>query len=258
MSLPDAVDERASISLAELDSSAALLSRVDRKYFVPEDLLSRLLRMLPSDWRVLTIDGCRAFRYRTVYFDSPGFEFYRQHVQRRRHRFKVRTRLYCDSGDCLLEVKSKGLRDRTLKQRIAHDPDRRAVIDAPGRSFATAITGMDAAQLAPVLETIYRRTTLSDGIDRITLDRDLAWTADTPTGVREAGGPRDVLVETKSDTSAGALDRMLLRAGIRPHSVSKYCLGASLLYPQLPGNDWARIRRRYWPQARPDGRPELS
>lgn len=26
-------------------------------------------------------------------------------------------------------------------------------------------------------------------------------------------------------------------------------LGASLLYPHLPVNDWARLRRRYWPGA---------
>lgn len=241
------IDERSPITLAELDASAALMSRVDRKYFVPAALLDQLLAALPRDWRVLTIDGRRSFHYRTVYFDTARFAFFRQHVQQRRRRYKVRTRLYADSGDCLLEVKSKGLRGRTLKQRIPHEAAARRWLDADARAFADAITGADAETLYPVLESVYRRSTLSDGRHRITLDRDLEWM--TVDGARRVAGPSDVLVETKSDAASGVLDRLLLQHGIRPHSVSKYCLGALLLYPELPGNDSARIRRRYWPDA---------
>ncbi|MDQ0612541.1 hypothetical protein QF046_000182 [Microbacterium sp. W4I4] len=230
----------APISLTELDSSAALMSRVDRKYFVPRDLLARLL---PEDGlRVLQIGDRRTFRYRTVYLDTPDFTFFRQHVQRRRNRFKVRTRLYCDTGVSRLEVKSKGLRGLTVKQRRPHDPDRLGLLDQDGRRYVTSLIGMGAGELRPVLETDYRRTTLTDGHHRITIDQDL----DSVSGARRISGPAEVLVETKSPDGAGALDRMLLHAGIRPHSVSKYCLSASLLYPHLPGNDWARIRRRYW------------
>lgn len=244
-----ALADRAPISLQELDASAALMSRVDRKYFVPEDLLQHLLSGLDDGWRVLTIDGRRAFHYRTVYFDSPRFDFFRQHVQRRRNRFKVRTRLYADSGACLLEVKSKGLRGRTVKQRIGHDPQHRERLGAEAQAFVESITGADAAVLTPVLESVYRRGTLSDGRHRITLDSGLVWTARGGSDpLQRVDGPRDVLVETKSDAAAGMLDRMLLQQGIRPHSVSKYCLGAALLHPHLPGNDWAPIRRRYWPE----------
>ncbi|SJN18874.1 hypothetical protein FM104_01990 [Microbacterium esteraromaticum] len=228
------------ISLAELDASAALMSRVDRKYFVPRDLLARLLS--EEDLRVLEIDDVRTFRYRTVYLDTPDFTFFRQHVQRRRNRFKVRTRLYCDSRDCRLEVKSKGLRGMTVKQRRAHDPARLGHLDTDGREYVTELIGPDAESLQPVLETDYRRTTLTDSHHRITIDQDL----DSVSEMQRIPGPEELLVETKSPDGAGALDRMLLRTGIRPHSVSKYCLAASLLYPHLPGNDWARIRRRYW------------
>jgi len=243
-----ALEDRAAISLAELDSCAALMSRVDRKYFVPAPLLSQLLAQLDDRWHVLTIGGLRTFEYRTVYFDSPRFEFYRQQVQRRRHRHKVRTRQYSDTGACLLQVKSLGLRGRTLKQRIAHDPRARAHLDARSREYVSSIVGFDGAHLLPALESVYRRSTLTDRVHRITLDRDLEWMATrADAAAARVDGPCDVLVETKSDSAPGALDRMLVRRGIRPHSVSKYCLGASLLYPQLPGNDWARLRRRYWP-----------
>ena len=94
-------------------------------------------------------------------------------MQRRRHRFKVRTRTYCDSGDCLLEVKSKGYRGRTVKQRIPHDAERPGELGIDARRFVTSITGEDAAGLRPVLETFYHRTTLSQGRQRVTLDVDL-------------------------------------------------------------------------------------
>lgn len=241
--LEEAIGELAPISLRELDSTAALMSRVDRKYFVPREVLARLLAEAGSGMRVLEIDGIRSFRYRTVYFDSPSFEFFRQHVQRRRHRFKVRTRLYAESGDCRLEVKSKGLRELTVKQRIAHEPERRRLLDPSARDYIRSITRTGADELEPVLETVYRRMTLTDGEHRITLDIDLEWLA----GEQRISGPAEVLVETKSAGRSASLDQLLMRHGIRPHTVSKYCLAASMLYPHLRGNDWKRIRRRYWP-----------
>lgn len=238
--LDQVVQDLPPISLPELDSSAALMSRVDRKYFVPTELLARLL---PEDGlRVLQIGDVRTFRYRTVYLDTLRFTFFRQHVQRRRKRFKVRTRLYCDSGDSRLEVKSKGLRGMTVKQRRPHDPTRLGELDRGGKAYVTSLTGIDANKLHPVLETDYRRTTLTDGHHRITIDRDIDAVSETD----RIPGPAEALVETKSPNGTSELDRLLLRSGIRPHTVSKYCLAASLLYPHLPGNDWARIRRRYW------------
>ncbi|UWF76716.1 MULTISPECIES: polyphosphate polymerase domain-containing protein [Microbacterium] len=230
------------ISLPELNAQAALMNRVDRKYFVPRDTLAELIAALGTEARILRIAGRNRFRYWTVYLDTERFDFFRQHVQRRRHRFKVRTRTYCDSGGDVLEVKTKGARDLTVKHRIAWDPAVPWQQDEAGQAFVSRITGMDAAQLRPVLHTLYRRSTLVLGDQRITLDADLEF----GTAERRITGPDDILVETKTPAGASDLDRMLVRAGIRPHRVSKYCLAASILYPQLPGNDWARLRRTYW------------
>lgn len=143
----------------------------------------------------------------------------------------------------MLEVKSKGLRGRTVKQRRAHDPDSADELNASDREYVASLIRSDAATLRPVVETLYRRSTLVLGEQRITLDTDL----DCDDGVRTVTGPDEVLVETKSPNGAGDLDRLLLQRGIRPHSVSKYCIGAALLYPHLQRNDWSRILRRYWP-----------
>lgn len=244
MTVNAVVDRLPPISLPELERAAGLMNRVDRKYFVPRDLLGALLDRLEGA-RALEIDGMRAFRYRSVYLDSPDFRFYRQHVQRRRHRFKVRSRAYLDSGGCQLEVKSKGLRGMTLKQRMPHDAAHPGDLGEADRGFIEEIADVDASELRPVLQTDYRRSTIVQDDHRITIDSELVFSG----AGRRVTGPDDLLVETKSAGGASELDRMLVHCGIRPHSVSKYCLAASLLYPQLPGNDWSRIRRRYWGDA---------
>ena len=59
-------------------------------------------------------------------------------------------------------------------------------------------------------------------------------------------GPSDVLVETKSPGGGGIWDGLLKQVGIRPHKVSKYCVSAALLNPQLPSNPWEQTIRRYF------------
>jgi len=230
------------ICLDELERTAALMDRVDRKYLVSRTALAAAIARIAEESRILEIDGLRSFRYRSVYLDTEDFALYRQHVQGRRRRFKVRTRTYVDSGGSHLEVKSKGVRDRTLKERIPHPRETTAPLDAESSAFVAAITGMDAAALRPVAQTDYRRCTLVHGDHRITFDTDLLFC----TGGRSAHGPAEVLVETKSAGRASAFDRMLVQSGFRPQRVSKYCLAASLLYPHLPDNDFRRLKRRYF------------
>jgi hypothetical protein len=104
------------IGLAELNESAQLLTRVDRKYFVPADTFRLLIDELGSTFRVLQIDGQRSFDYESVYFDTPDLLTYRAHLQRRRRRFKARTRTYIDSGLCMFEVKTVDHRGNTVKE----------------------------------------------------------------------------------------------------------------------------------------------
>jgi hypothetical protein len=107
-------------SLAEVIQRAALPTREDRTYLVPVDRFAELVARLPGAWVVLEIDRRRGFAYESVYFDTPDLLLYRQHVQGRRRRYKVRTRAYLDSGDCAFEVKLKDGRDRTVKARLPY------------------------------------------------------------------------------------------------------------------------------------------
>jgi len=82
------------ITLEDLQSSAALTTRIDSKYVIDWDTLVGLLGVLSATHRALEIDGRRLFRYESIYFDSEDLTAFRAHLQRRRRRFKVRSRHY--------------------------------------------------------------------------------------------------------------------------------------------------------------------
>ncbi|GIG26120.1 VTC domain-containing protein [Cellulomonas denverensis] len=241
-----AVQELAPVTLEELVADSALLTRVDRKYVLPADALTGLIAALPPGTRRLTIDGRDDFGYRSVYLDTPELDAFHAAAGRRRRRYKVRTRSYLDSGGCWLEVKTRGPRGRTVKCRREH-PDPGSV--GAGLPFVRAALS-DAGipqparlDLAPVLVTAYRRSTLHlpDG-SRATLDTELCWSA--PGGGPRVALPGRLIVETKSEHGAGALDRVLWRAGHRPERISKYATGLLLLHPDLTGRPWRRTLRR--------------
>ena len=175
-------------TLAELNSAAGLLTRVDRKYLVPLKSAQDLVDGLAPHAQVLAIDERRRFSYASTYFDTPELDAFMLTARKRRRRFKVRTRTYLDSGSCFLEVKTRGARGSTLKRRMGYHADDASRLTGPGRAFVTAclastgVTGSAAAHevaavLRPVLATTYQRTTLHlpRAEARATIDTALTW-----------------------------------------------------------------------------------
>ena len=186
--MPLSTNHLTTTTLAELNSAAGLLTRVDRKYLVPLTCAQNLVDGLAPHARVLAIDERRRFSYTSTYFDTPGLEAFMLAARKRRRRFKVRTRTYLDSGLCFLEVKTRGARGTTVKRRMGYHPDDASRLTGPGRAFVAAclagagVTGSAAARevaaaLRPVLTTTYERTTLHlpRAEARATIDTALTW-----------------------------------------------------------------------------------
>jgi hypothetical protein len=245
----DAVDRLPSVSLAQLNERAELLTRTDRKYVVPAGELDAVLTGI-AGMRVLEIDGRRSSRYESTYLDTVDLDSWTAAAHRRRRRWKVRTRTYADTGERWLEVKTRGRRGVTVKERLPGSGDDLLVVDASAgdwvrdRLAAAHVHDVDPTGLVATLHTSYRRTTLLlDGdAGRATVDRDLRWVSGH--GSAEVG---DVLVvETKSATARpGPLDRRLWELGHRPTRISKYGTGLALLTPDLAGNRWHRVTSRH-------------
>jgi hypothetical protein len=231
------------VGLEELNSEAALQTRVDRKYVVPARLARQLLDSFQTGVRILEMDGSRSFAFDTVNLDS-----YLLAARGRRRRYKVRTRTYVDSAVSFLEVKTEGAREATVKERIPYQLADRARLTDEGldyvRETLTASVGaMPPGRLEPVLETRYNRTTLflPESGSRATIDTDVTW--------QRPGQPAWVLddaviLETKSGSTAGPLDRHLWARGVRPSRISKFATGMAALCPDLPANRWNRTLRR--------------
>ena len=234
------------VTLEELEASAALLTRRDRKYLVPRADAARFVDALAPTCRVLEIDGRRAFRYESTYFDTPGLGSYLDAAHKRPRRFKVRTRSYLDSGLCQLEIKTRDPRGRTVKQRVPHPFGRGDRLGESGRLFVAdrALVGDTATTLQPVLMTRYTRSTLllSEGV-RVTCDVGLR---SVGPGGRTVSLPGIVVVETKSGGVPSAADRILWGLGHRPLKISKFGTSLAALYPALPSNKWTRALRRPW------------
>lgn len=229
------------VSLPEVLAAAELQTRVDRKYLLSPEEFDSLGSALAS-MHVLEIDGLRSFGYESVYFDTPDLALFRAHRQGRRRRWKARTRTYLDSGECLFEVKTKGRRGQTVKCRLEHDVRRSDAMDASAHEFLAATLAEqydeEVPVLVPTLTTRYRRTTFVDLEDgsRVTCDVGLRCS----TAEAEAAGPDKVLVESKS-TGSSPFDDAIARLGVRPLSMSKYCLGTALTRPHLAANKWHRL-----------------
>ena len=259
-------------TLEDLNSAASLLTRVDRKYLVASSAAQNVVDALTGRALVLDIDGRRSFSYASTYFDTPGLDSYLQAARKRRHRFKIRTRSYLDSGLTLLEVKTRGPRGATIKQRMDYRAADADHLTPEGLGFiADCLAPLSgsvrdarrvARSLKPVMSTTYRRTTLhlpDDGA-RATIDTDLTWTAfasgedgegeERGSGTRATrrGAPRPAgplaVVETKNPARYSPTDRYLWASGHRPSRISKYATGMAVLHPELPANKWHRLLTR--------------
>lgn len=224
----------APISLDDLNTKAEMMARIDNKYVVARDGLARIIPDLCRNFDILDIDQRRAFTYDTRYFDDADHSAYYEHHQGRRNGFKVRTRSYADAGLCYLEVKVKGARGMTMKNRIPHDRAASAVLDATAWDYVRSTYSghygktFDYA-LQWTLDIRYKRITLvaKDGAERMTIDTDLVFQSANST--RRCG--TDVfIVETKSANGRGFADLSLRRVHERPmQKCSKYCIGMAAL-----------------------------
>jgi VTC domain len=258
------VDGFEPISLPALESHAGLQARVDRKYIVDFETLERLLAELGEDYLALEIDGERLQEYDSVYFDTPALLGYRHHLQGRRKRFKCRTRLYGGTA-CFFDLKMKGKRGETVKRRLALPPLAHGSLTAEARAFLKRelLHEYGAAaptELLPTLHNSFARLALTHARqpERLTIDFGLVLNR-AGRDERYRMRPDHVLIEAKSETGLGTIDRLLPRLGARPLSMcSKYCLGIALAHPALPTNPYRPLLRRHFdPTPHPTPLPAL-
>lgn len=211
-------------------ATSALMDRVDTKYLLGVQALNRCLPRLAADYTVLEMNGCQRMIYDTLYFDTPGRQFYLDHHNGKLNRMKVRTRHYRATDQTFLEVKLKNNKLRTIKQRMAltgSSADPQTL-----HHFVNEQLGLPATRMLPAILVRYHRITLLNrsSHERVTLDTGISF--EHVDGHQRIPLPGVALVEVKSlrhHMVSPAL-AVLKRVQQRPVSFSKYCIGTALLY----------------------------
>jgi hypothetical protein len=214
-----------------------LQDRKDTKYVLPAHRLPDLLAELSSEYVVLEVEGKRAQRYKSVYFDTPGRDAYLAHHNGRLNRTKIRIRDYVESSLTFLEFKMKDNHYRTVKSRKQIAFEARQLPGEEAQLLALRAESSDGS-LEPVLEVgFYRimlahlergeRVTIDLGLDFRLLDRDARTRLE-----------RICVVEVKRLRSGGAtpMQLVLRRHRFYKSPMSKYCVGMALLHPDLKKN----------------------
>lgn len=224
------------IGLSEMDH-VALLRRADTKYIFSEEQLSQALAHLTDHYQILEINGLRIHRYRTLYFDTQDMELYRQHHNGWRNRYKVRERTYVDSGMTFLEIKHKVNADTTIKSRVRTQGLSTQITQDAAPFLGAYYPYQGEALEAKLLNTFQRITLVSmRSAERLTVDVGVCFLWND-VHVSLAGM---AIAEVKQDgfSTDSEFVRQMRALGVRPTSFSKYCIGVSILYPEVKHNNF--------------------
>lgn len=229
-----------SVSLEELDR-VKLQNRIDSKFIMSEAELALVLEGIRKEQMVLEIDNKRLFEYKTIYFDTPDFQFFKDHHNGCINRVKVRCREYVDSHLCFYEIKRKLYGTRTDKQRKIITE---LFNEVPDEEYD--LIEYKRLQNKPIekkLSNSFNRITLTnnDFTERITIDLSIQFSDGTTNMPLE-----DVVVievkQGKTNHFSNTI-QVLKSLGIRPSGFSKYAIGVSLLYPEIKHNNFNPILR---------------
>ena len=229
------------------------LNRVEAKFILPLEVATQLCQRLAEKMPCLCVNHKRVLSYRTDYLDTPAFDFFHQHQQKRPRRIKVRLRHYLDTQSCYLEIKQKDKAGITHKFRrqlsTAFQPPQTSSVQIHWQEhadFVTANTGFSEGSLSPSLRVDYQRICFKDPVlgERVSFDFGVAFhslphdqdhendhfhTQPSRTWCVQDRVIVELKVPNHVHLSYGF--NCLKEAGLRETSVSKYCVGLAALCP---------------------------
>jgi hypothetical protein len=223
------------ITLKEMDS-VELMNRTDTKFMMSRAELDEILSGLSEHYRVLEINGIRQSRYETLYYDTEDFLFFRRHHSGKKNRYKIRKRSYVDSNLTYLEVKYKSNKDKTIKERTKL-PGISEELEQQSKDFILAESHIEE-ELVPKIWNNFKRITLVNKSmpERLTIDCDLSFHNND----EQVDIPDLVIAEVKQERQNRHSPFMieLKKRRIRPDSISKYCLGVTMVIPGIKSNNF--------------------
>lgn len=214
--------------------SVRLMNRTDTKFILSRKEVESIISGINGQYRILEVQGLRQSRYETLYYDSTEFHHYLCHQNGKLNRYKVRKRNYVESGISFLEVKFKTNKDRTIKKRVPLEIIAEN-LNNNDRIFIEERTGTGMMLEAKLWNKFERITLVNQSSpERLTIDCNLSFSRNNHTITMDDLVIAEVKQESESRDSPFMQE--LKRRIIRPEGISKYCLGVTLLYPEIKHN----------------------
>jgi hypothetical protein len=225
-----------SISLKEMDS-VTLMDRTDMKFMLPFRLLEPLLNEIGNHYRILTINDRRVFSYQTDYFDTPELVMFSDHHNGKLNRFKIRRREYVESNLSFIEVKFKSNKGRVVKQRINDQHSDKQMI----HGFLSQHTPYNPGNLHRIISNHFNRFTLvdKDMKERVTIDFNLRFSDNL--GKASINGLVIIEIKQNQTDKESVIYKALKKHNIRRSSMSKYCVGITMLQDQAKSNNFKHV-----------------
>ena len=222
------------ISLKQMDE-VKLMNRTDTKFVLNRSFFNKILPDLANSYRVLEIEGKRLSSYKTLYYDTEGFQLFLDHHNGKGNRFKIRIRNYVESNLFFLEIKNK-FKGRTDKKRTKVE-DFEIELTEKSANYINKVVGKEL-KVVPKLWNSFQRITLvnTKEIERLTLDLNLTFNWNDKVRAFE----HVVIAELKQENvNRNSLFYNLMKShGVRANSMSKYCVGGLTLNPELKANNF--------------------
>lgn len=242
-------------------------SRKEYKFLVPIEHLRHLIDFLADDFYYCKgSGGDYAFQYKSMYFDTKDYLFFKHHRQGRFNRIKIRTREYQNKiFDTFIECKIKVSGTKTHKKRSKINVLEYG-LDHEFIHKSLAEYGLKTSDLTNRTHIRYTRVFLSskDFSKRITIDFDVFAKGEGKCegcGVNssgcDAGGvlcaqevpiiPKYFILEIKEKGRSHEIIKFL-RTQYHVHETgfSKYCVSLCALHKHLKVNKWKQIFKKYF------------
>lgn len=214
--------------LEDLNNSS-LMNRVDSKFLIEREQLTKILEHCQQHYSLLEINGINNFRYQSSYYDTDDMAFFHMHHKGKLNRIKIRHRNYVDTGKAFVELKFKNNKGRTIKSRVAACKDPLLALNQ-SEQFLIDKNIVQPSSLKIVQSGEYNRFSLANETlgERLTIDSGLQF-LDTQTW-KYAKLNNAVIVELKQQkhNRESPLYKAMRTMAIRPQSFSKYCMGMTL------------------------------
>jgi hypothetical protein len=223
------LDQFETLDLSALNRRTDWQRRHDCKFAVPAYKMNELLQLFAGDYLLLENGDNKVAFYETGYMDTEDRNMFYEHQRDRAHRFKIRKRRYNRESNLWLEVKEKLPNGKTMKHRLLNPQPLEEA------SFIETLSPYRFAELQSTINTSYERITLLHKTLALKVTIDMNFVAANAN--HELAFPQLLIVEFKSENHeyASAVKTMQ-QMGMRPLSLSKYCLAVATLHPELKQN----------------------